>query len=181
MVSVILWLLAILAGVIITVLVSGPIHYVLARLFGMWIPRRARGVKGIWCAEYTYESHGVLTSEQQLIELRQFGNYVVGHSITTQAHTNKLQGKIQAQMYFTGTWESTREREVYHGAFQCVMSVSGSHLKGRWLGFNSKHEVDHGPWEWTLISHRLNAAAREKALADFHDTGNTAVTPAKVK
>ena len=179
MVSIILWLLTILTGATITVLTTEPIHYLLATTFGAWVPRRPRGVKGIWCAEYSYRSRGVLKNEKQLIELRQFGNYVVGRSLTGQAHMNKLKGKVQLQMYFTGIWESPREREVYHGAFQCVVDVHGSNMKGKWLGFDSRHEVEHGPWEWTLLTQHLNAGIRKEVVAEFLQTGNTTNLPDK--
>lgn len=108
MTAVTIWILTLISGVMLQVLANDPIQYLVARLLGNWLPRRPRGVKGIWLSEYSYRSRGVFAIEKQLIELKQFGNYVAGRNITSQAHGNRIRGKVFSQTYFTGTWQSTR-------------------------------------------------------------------------
>jgi hypothetical protein len=164
MIEIILWLIALFLGVAITIIAKDPIHYLMARLLGGWIPRRPRGVKGFWHTSYSYEEDGILKEENQIVELRQFGNYAIGRNLTGSAHWYKIQGKIHLQIYFTGLWENLSEGDIYHGAFQVVILPHGDRMEGKWIGFDNKQHINHGPWKWDLLSRNINSTNRKKLL-----------------
>ena len=114
-----LWIATLVLGIVITIIATDPTHYLLARIFGGWISRPPRGVKGIWMSSYSYRGriHDKKKIEHQLVELRQFGNYVVGKVLATQTHNHTFQGQVKYELYFTGTWETDVKGEIYHGTF----------------------------------------------------------------
>jgi len=159
-----LWILTLLLTVTFTILARDPVQWVLARLLGPHIRRAARSITGLWEATYTYEEEDQTKSETQVIELRQFGKYVVGMNLTGQAHWNQIKGKVELQTYFTGLWRNTPRGDVYHGAFQLVINPRGDMMERKWLGFDKRHYIQHGPWRWELLSDSVTQDARAKAL-----------------
>ena len=149
----------------ITILLQDHIHWVLARILGGIVPRMPRNVKGIWRSHYTYPSKsGDDKEERQLIELRQFGKYVLGRNLTGRHHWYKMRGKLELQMYFTGIWENTSDSDIFHGAFQFVVSPEGNTMKGKWIGFGDNHQVNHGPWEWELITRETDHQTKNEIV-----------------
>lgn len=168
MLELIVWLVTLLLGVVITIIANEPIQYLLARAFGRWIPLQPRGVKGIWEAVYTWRGAGEeIKTEHQLVELGQFGKYVVGQVLRGQVHSHTFQGKVQLETYFTGIWESNVVDEIYSGALQVVIDVRGKRMKGAWIGFDSQNDVQCGPYEWQLQSRDNSSAIRTGLIAEF--------------
>jgi len=156
------WLVPLVFGVVLTVLLQDPLHWTLGRILGAFVPRPARNVQGIWEARYTYSGEkGRLKEELQLIELRQIGKYVRGRNLTGRMHWYKMRGKLELESYLTGVWENVREGDIHHGAFQFVVAPDGESMEGLWLGFDRKHEIQHGPWRWSLRSRSIRKAKAE--------------------
>lgn len=80
-----------------------------------------------------------------------------------------LKGKIQYEIYSTGTWETHIKGEIYHGAFQFVIDVKDKEMKGKWVGSNSKRQVGTGNWEWVLLSDCVDSTTKRCLVAEFHD------------
>jgi hypothetical protein len=170
----VLWAVTLILGVVITIIATEPIQYLMAKTLGLWIHRPPRGIKGIWDSSYIYRSKGSKKTERQLIELRQFGNYVVGRVLSGQSHSHTFKGRIRHEIFFTGTWDTDVKGEIYHGAFQFVLDVQGKKMSGKWIGFDSQHRVDSGDWEWNLISDRIDSATKQRIVADFKTKGKDA-------
>jgi hypothetical protein len=114
-------------------------------------------VQGIWRANYTYRlSNGETKGEEQFIELRQFSRYVWGHNLTGSSHWYRIHGKLDRETYLTGEWETKLYRNIYHGAFQFILAPAGDSMKGKWIGFNSHGYINHGPWEWRLVTQKID-------------------------
>ncbi len=165
-----IWITTLVLGVVITIIATEPIQYLMARTFGVLMIRPPRGVKGIWRTSYSYRGRMNETKklEFQLIEFKQFGSYVVGKVLAGQTHDNIFKGRIKHEIFFTGTWETGLKSEIYHGAFQFVLDVHGTSMKGKWIGFNKQHQVDFGDWDWSLVSDKIDRKTIEKCVNDFH-------------
>src|SRR5919201_6263462 len=107
MTEIFLWLATLVLGVMITIIATDPLHFLLAQIFGGWISRPPRGIKGLWRTSYSYRGRipEKKKREHQLIEFRQFGTYVVGRVLASQTQSHRLQGRIKHEIFFTGTWE----------------------------------------------------------------------------
>src|SRR5664280_1062810 len=66
----------------------------------------------------------------------------------------------KAPKYLTGVWENVPDGDIYHGAFQFVVSPDGKRMTGKWIGFNRKQEIREGPWQWNLVSRSANRKAK---------------------
>jgi hypothetical protein len=158
-----LWIASIVFTAVLSILFEEPIHRALARSLSRWAPRQPRDLTGVWEAEYTYISNSRQLVEKQLVELRQVGGFVYGHTLRGQSHGHISRGRFQNELYFTGTWENTRPGSIYHGCFQFLLDPEGNKMEGKWLGFSDTYkEVNHGNWSWKLTSKRLEDA---KSLA----------------
>jgi hypothetical protein len=164
--SVILWILSLVLGVILTILIKEPIHKWLIKLLGGMAPRRRRGVKGLWRATHSGESDGLATKEINLIELRQFGKHVIGKNLSG-SDRYRLEGKLNTQIHLTGIWESVVDDSIYNGAFQLMISPKGDTMEGRWIGFSKKGYIKHGIWVWERLSRSIDSESKAKLLQDF--------------
>jgi hypothetical protein len=164
-------ILVFLTTVTLSIVAKEPIHYLLVRSLGGFVPRRERGVRGIWLSDYSVDLHGVVTHEKELLVLRQVGKHVIGRTLSGQLHVNALRGTIAMERYFTGTWESKVPSELYHGAFQCVLSLSGTEMTGKWIGFDSSNDVASGSWEWKLLSKKIDADSAKSEAVKFAQVG----------
>lgn len=167
MIETILWILALLLSVILSILATEPIFFLLARILGVWLPLKNRGIKGLWEATYLYESKGNIKSETHLMELRQFGNYVIGKNLCAQNHWHRLSGKIRNEYYYTGVWENTADGQIWHGGFQFHLHNDGSLMEGKWIGFDSSKKVQEGPWRWKLLSREIDKTTRQSYLSNW--------------
>lgn len=163
----VLWILTIFLGVVLTIIANDPIHFLLARFIGGVIPKKKRGVKGLWRATYSWKGDDGDRREDQIIELRQFGSYVIGRNLTGKAHWYKLRGKVELQTYFTGTWDNVSDGDIYHGAFQVVVSPHGDAMRGKWVGFNKRQEINHGPWQWSLLARDVDKNSKNRVLENI--------------
>ena len=93
---------------------------------------------------------------------------------------HRFRGKVQLELYFTGTWESIRPGEINHGAFQLVINTRGDRMRGKWLGFNYQNIVQHGPWKWRLRSRKLGSETRTKLIAKFKQKHTEVVSLSQV-
>jgi hypothetical protein len=165
-IQVIQWLVPLILGVVLTILLQDRLQWILARILSGVVPRSARNVKGIWEARYTYESNGQTKEERQLVELRQLGKHVRGKNLTAHRHWYKMRGKLELEIYLTGVWETITEGDIYHGAFQFVVRPEGNAMEGKWIGFNNKQEINHGPWQWSLLSRSVDRTTKLRVLAE---------------
>lgn len=166
MTNLILWCLSLLLGIVITVILTEPIHYRLIKILGGITPRKKRGVKGLWKATYSFERDGITESETNLLELRQVGDYVIGKNLTGN-DWYKIEGKINSQTYLTGVWECTSEDSIYNGAFQFIISPSGDSMEGKWVGFSRRQCIYHGIWVWERLSRKIDAESKAKLIEEF--------------
>ena len=161
-----MWVITIALSVIVTALLNDPVQWFLVRCFSSIMSRPQRGVKGLWNSTYTYSSDGKTIDETQIIELRQFGNYVIGRNITGKAHWQRLKGKVHAQLYFTGLWENIPEGDIYHGAFQFKLTPDGNKMSGEYVGFDDEYQICTGSWSWTLLTRSVDKATKARVIKD---------------
>ena len=169
-VSVLAWFGALLAGIVLTVVLQGRVQWVLAKVLGGIVPRGPRNVQGLWQAKYIYFTRdGVERVEHHLLELQQFGKYARGCNLVGKKHWYNVSGRLENEIYLTGSWRNTSEGDLFHGAFQFVVNPEGDEMKGLWIGFNTDHKVKHGPWEWKLIDREINRRSRDRARKSHFD------------
>jgi hypothetical protein len=72
-------------------------------------------------------------------------------SIKAKDHCFEVNGKIERNMFITGTWSNSLKRASYFGSFQLFIDPSHNKLSGQWVGFNSQNEIRSGKWEWTRL------------------------------
>jgi hypothetical protein len=165
-VKIVQWLIPLIITVVVTILLQDHLHWTLVRILGAVVPRPSRSVKGIWTARYVYPGEGGKNKEeQQFIELRQLGKYVHGKNLTSRQHWYRMTGKLELESYLTGVWENIPDGDIHHGAFQFVVSPDGNCMHGKWIGFNRRMEICHGPWEWNLVSRSANRKAKRVIMS----------------
>ena len=84
----------------------------------------------------------MLKKRTHLVELNQFGNYVIARVLTGRDNSSRMRGKVYYQMYFTSLWESTAEYDVIHGTFQVLIHNEGISVAGKSLGTSEKFGVN---------------------------------------
>jgi hypothetical protein len=99
--NILLWIATLVLDVVVTIIATDPIHYLLARIFGLWISQPPRGIKGIWKTSYSYRGRipEKKKMEHQLVEFKQFGRYVVGRVLASQTQSRRLQGRISMRYF----------------------------------------------------------------------------------
>lgn len=163
--SLLLWIIGIIASIIITILLTDPLNYLLAMVFGS-IVKYNRGIKGIWRAKYEYTSDGKEKVSEYHFLVKQFGKYVVAYSLDAPREPFKVRGKLDAKSILTGTWSSTiSDNRHYHGAFQFLITSPGNEMIGKWIGFNRKNEIINGNWNWQLIAKNASKKELEKIIS----------------
>lgn len=170
---IILWFSAVLLGALLTILLSEPIQYFLARVVGGLVPRNPRGVKGIWRSEYRFRAQGKMKTGMQLMKLTGFGPWVVGSCLAGEPHRHALRGRVRREVYFTGVWENVQKNRSWHGAFQFVIHPEGRSMRGRWVGFDSENRVAGGSWKWELLSESTSSRAVKEVLTTYPTGGPT--------
>ena len=170
LVSVTVWIITILFGVILTVVLNEPLRAGMARIAAGVVPRSPRNLTGYWRLEYEFTLKGARKREIQIIEIRSVFGAVTGRTVFSQFHSYEVRGRLRQEFYFTGTWHSVLPGQAYHGSFQLILQADGSALTGKWLGFSEKlRVVNHGVWTWTRMSHTRSTAARLISYASLPD------------
>ena len=165
--DIISWIIGILFTVILTTLITDKLHYLLALLFGGTFFNLKRGLRGVWKSTYNYKQNKKQFKENQIIELRQFGKYVIGRNISGKKHFYKMIGKLEKDIYYTGIWENISNNDIYHGAFQFIYILKGNKIKGKWLGFNSKNQINHGDWSMKFIAKKVTKTEKEELISNM--------------
>lgn len=157
-------LLGTLVGVLLTIVLEEPVQSAAARLAAGIISRGPRNLTGLWKLKYDYVDRGERKNEIQVVVIRSIGGAVFGRTLVSQSHRYEIKGRLRQELYFTGNWHSILPGQAYHGAFQLILHPDGSELSGKWMGFSEKLKtVNHGPWVWLRLSHRVGRAERAKA------------------
>ncbi len=163
--NVLIWLISLLVGIVLTLLLQGPIQTLLATVVGGWFPRTGRGIRGFWKSTYTYDSKtGIRKVHSHLVELKQFGNYALARGLSGGDNLFRMRGQVYYQTYFTGLWESTAENDVTHGTFQVFIHNKGTSMDGKWLGTSEKYGVSQGDWHWDFISKKADLQTKKKLI-----------------
>lgn len=168
MTTITLYLLGIILTVIITYLVQEILNRILVKILGGFFPRRKRDVKGLWYSTYNFDSSKSRV-QKDIIEIKRFGKHIIGNQLTNDKQV--LKGKLQYEIYFTGTWENISRGDIYHGSFQFVLDPDGKSMKGRWLGFKKNQEVQSGEWILQLLSPDISKMTRKKWLEEHKTQG----------
>lgn len=147
-------ILLVLAGAVValvtTVLFQEPLQRLLARLLGGIGPLRGSSLKGNWASRYSYFSQG-RQEIIQVMQLRQFGPFVVGRSLQSSGpHKHFLHGRLRNGI-FTGQWHNVADKAHHHGAFQFLLTPDGQGMEGKWVGFDKRHQIQHGNWTWKAL------------------------------
>jgi hypothetical protein len=154
------------ATVAATVLLQEPIQMMAARLFGGFGPLRGPNLRGLWYSSYSFVSSRTRqrTDTTQLMLIRQFGPYVVGKCLwSSGAHRHFITGRTQGHI-LTGRWRNVAEGAKHHGVLQLLIDPDGTHLHGKWLGYDARNHIQHADWEFTLAA-RDYKADRETLIA----------------
>lgn len=165
--NILIWFSSLILGIIFTLLFQNPIQGVLTKIFGGIIPRKDRGLKGIWYSSYTYESKDKIHTQNHLAEIKQFGNYIIGRRLIGDSHEFKMVGKIYYNIYFSGQWESPVERDINHGTFQLLIDNKGKSMEGKWLGISRERGINHGNWKLEIITTKIDRKTKENLIEDY--------------
>ena len=148
--EVLLWLLGIVVTVTLSILLTDPVNYVLAKVLGGRIKTK-KGLGGIWRATNKIVSQGKDREAFRYFKVRQFGNHVVAISLTKSYGSYEVKGKIDSRKYFVGSWhEVTSDGREYNGTMLLALAPTGTKLNGKYLSYNRQSEIISGDWEWKL-------------------------------
>ena len=127
---------------------------------------------GVWHSKYVYYSNGRAAQfeGEHHVVLRQRGNHLSAQSLP-----NSLDSVLTLDLavdgpVLTGKWiERTSsvgyyKGAVYHGAIQLLIDPTGRSMKGQWLGFDKKSNINSGVWELSRVA--VSTAPSE--LRKFH-------------
>lgn len=168
----VLWFFAVILSVVLTIIFQDRVHWLLIKIFGKRVPHRRRVVTGIWFTIYFYKSKDRRITERHLFLFRQFGTQVIGFDLNGKNHKYQIRGSLEQEMYLTGLWRNIVDRDLYHGACQFVLNPKGDKMKGKWVGFDSNHEIQHGDWKWQLISQSTDRKSIRNAFTTFENILN---------
>jgi hypothetical protein len=91
---------------------------------------------------------GALIQYQDVVRLTQWGTYISGKNEGNTDHSYKIKGQFRQQGIVSGTWQSVRQEDTYHGTFQLLVSVDGKRMIGKWLGNSNSGGIRYGDWVW---------------------------------
>ena len=170
-----IWIIGIVASVILTILLTEPITFLLASIFG-GIFRTKQGISGIWEGKISFSSDGKENEETHLIVIKQFGKHIIGKNITGhEIRKFRLKGSVSQQRFITGVWQSQIvDLRTYHGAFQLGILPQNTEIEGKWIGFNKNSHVQEGNWRWKLISRKNNKSEVKRILNEMKPAHNKA-------
>lgn len=81
------------------------------------------------------------------MELLDTGNRIAG-TFTWKGRTYRVDGRRHTHQYMTGTYQDVIPGYRFHGAFQLCVYPGDEMMDGRWVGFNTNHELLGGQWQW---------------------------------
>lgn len=124
---------------------------------------------GIWHSRYAYrsDSRAAEFEGQHYVVLHPDSGQVVGQSLPHSTHSQLRLDLAITNGVATGTWiEKTSpighyRGATYYGSLQMVVDPMGRAMRGKWLGFNRKFEVNTGDWELTWVDYATNKNTRE--------------------
>jgi hypothetical protein len=115
---------------------------------------------GVWRSKYIYYSDGRAAQfeGEHYVVLRQRGDHVSAQSLP-----NSLDSVLTLDLTvdgpaMTGKWtERTSpvgyyKGAVYHGAIQLLIDPTGRSMKGQWVGFDKKANINSGVWELSRVA-----------------------------
>lgn len=124
-------------------------------------------LSGIWLSEYEYPSQdpepGIYAS-QKYVMFRQSGSVIAAESFAN-AKGSELKLSLGVHMHniIVGTWmERTSKGTLYHGSLNLIIEPAGMLLRGKWLGFDRRYNINTGPWRFVLQSREITAKAKRK-------------------
>lgn len=107
---------------------------------------KVRKIGGTWKSTWSYivESGEEKVFDEQ-VELVQYGSRVKGGN-DGKTHQYSLSGNLRNEIYLTGVWKEVRKEQIYHGAFQLMVSPNGKKMDGIWVGFSASGIIRSGKW-----------------------------------
>jgi len=152
-----LWIAGIILSIFLTILLTDPINFLIAKIFG-GTKIKENKISGIWKAVWYYETGIKRHSIIQYYKVKQFGNFVIARSINDEINPTEIKAKISNNTFLTGSWVGKFEKNKgrYHGALQFLITPTGNKMNGKWIGFDTKHKVNGGDWEWILTQNKVD-------------------------
>jgi hypothetical protein len=147
------------ATAVATVVLEAPIQAVAARVLGGLGPIHGPNLGGYWYSGYSFVSSRTRqrVHTTQLMLFRQFGPYVVGKCIWSDgAHRHFITGRTHGHV-FTGQWRNVADGAKHHGVLQMLIDPDGTHLHGKWLGYDARNHIQQADWTFTLASRDVKA------------------------
>lgn len=147
------------ATAIATVVLQEPIQAVAARVLGGLGPLHGPNLGGYWYSDYSFVSSRTKqrVHTTQVMLFRQVGPYVVGKCMWSNgAHRHFITGRTHGHV-FTGRWRNVADGAKHHGVLQLLIDPDGTHLHGKWLGYDARNHVQQADWEFTLASRNVKA------------------------
>jgi hypothetical protein len=157
-------LLSMLASLFITPVFADRAKSFLVRRFGAG--RESQRIGGYWRIKWRIDGDDTWRGiDRAPAVIRQLGDRVSGRF---QWGDRKFQidGKIDRDMYLTGTWQDKIEGVSHHGVFQLVIHLHALKMKGRWLGFSIQNNaINSGDWEWLRVGSEADPGTGEQLTA----------------
>jgi hypothetical protein len=165
LVTVVIFILLVIATAVINKIMDNPITWALARLLGGVGPHRSPSVRGLWRSAYDYQNPNGRQHVEQIVQLRQFGPYVMGKALATSKgmHKHRIRGRLGDRI-LTGTWENVAQGTYHHGAMQLLVRPDGNVMTGQWIGFDRRNRIQHGEFSWVLLTRSLDKESSQKYL-----------------
>lgn len=146
-VTLIQFVLASIAAIIIAILFEDRLSIVLAKYLGNFVPKNKRKINGLWYSVYWFKSiDGEIRRHTHLMHIKSFGKQIIGQTLAGAWNVYRIEAKIASEIYLTGEWEHSNGNDIYHGSLQFILSPEGDTMHGAWLGFNKQNIVGAGPW-----------------------------------
>jgi len=129
-------------------LLEDPARSLLVRVLGrLPLVRGRQSVAGEWQFVWWRDGDDEATARSTETQLRlvTVASKVAG-KFDWRGRSYQLIGSRHTTNFISGTYVDTREGNVFHGSFQLRALPGDSLMEGRWMGFNSDHQIVEGPW-----------------------------------
>ena len=112
----------------------------------LWF-RKSESLSGSWMFVWTKEGSVLDRSEEIPVQLSCVGKRIAGR-FAWRGRSYWVLGRRETDEFISGTYLDEKAGLTFHGAFQLRILPDEQTMAGRWIGFNTNHEIIQGPWHW---------------------------------
>jgi hypothetical protein len=121
-------------GVVLAAFVTDPLQRLGATVSGGLMSPGRDSLAGHWKLNYWYEAGGDQRTGEQIMRVRQIGNWVTARTRACSGpQGHRVQGRVENRI-FTATWDCLAEGASQKGMLQLIVSPGYGRMKGQWVG-----------------------------------------------